>query len=65
MNNNQRLSEIITTKLKEKKLIKENSDIESKLANGTLKESDWKFYLEDVLIKAELDNPQIKGNETE
>ena len=65
MNNNQRLSEIITTKLKEKKLIKENSDIESKLANGTLKESDWKFHLEDVLIKVELDNSQIKENETE
>lgn len=49
MNNNERLAEIISSKLAEKRLIKEdNSVFITKLSAGTLKEADWKFLLEDV-----------------
>ena len=54
MNNNERLAEIIESKLLEKGLIVENnSDFKNKLSSGNLKDVDWKFLLEEIdkLIK--------------
>lgn len=62
MNNNERLAEIISLKLIEKSLIKEdNSTFKNKLSAGTLKEGDWKFLLEDV--EAISDNNESNTNE--
>lgn len=62
MNNNERLAEIISLKLIEKSLIKEdNSTFKNKLSAGTFKEADWKFLLEDV--KSIIDDTQTNTNE--
>ena len=64
MNNNERLAEIIESKLLEKGLIVENnSDFKNKLASGNLKDVDWKFLLEDVTSISQ--NPQAETNETQ
>jgi len=49
MSNSERLANIIASKLIERGFVKpENNDFKAKLANGSLKDSDWKFLLEDV-----------------
>lgn len=59
MNNNERLAEIISLKLIEKSLVKEdNSNFKNQLSAGTLKEADWKFLLED----AQPISDDIQGN---
>jgi hypothetical protein len=53
-NNNERLAAIIAEKLKENGLIREdNASLQSSLANGSLKEEDWKIALEEVLNASE------------
>ena len=64
MNNNERLAEIIESKLLEKGLIVENnSDFKNNLSSGNLKDVDWKFLLEDVTSISQ--NPQAETNETQ
>ena len=64
MNNNERLAEIIESKLLEKGLIVENnSDFKNKLSSGNLKDVYWKFLLEDVTSISQ--NPQAETNETQ
>ena len=64
MNNNERLAEIIESKLLEKGLIVENnSDFKNKLSSGNLKDVDWKFLLEDVTSIWQ--NPQAETIETQ
>lgn len=64
MNNNERLAEIIASKLLEKGLIVENnSDFKNKLSSGNLKDVDWKFLLEDVTSISQ--NPQAETDETQ
>lgn len=64
MNNNERLAEIIATKLLEKGLIAENNtDFMNKLSGGNLKDVDWKFLLEDVTPLSQ--NAQTETNETQ
>lgn len=49
MNNNERLAEIIASKLSEKGLIGDkNTDFKNKLSSGNLKDVDWKLLLENV-----------------
>ncbi len=66
-NNNERLAAIIAEKLKENGLIKEDNDsLQSSLANGSLKEEDWKIALEEVLNATEENSNENSGeNETE
>lgn len=66
-NNNERLAAIIAEKLKENGLIKEDNDsLQSSLANGSLKEEDWKIALEEVLNASEENsNENSRENETE
>lgn len=66
-NNNERLAAIIAEKLKENGLIKEDNDsLQSSLANGSLKEEDWKIALEEVLNASEENsNENSRDNETE
>lgn len=62
MNNNERLAEIISSKLVEKHLVKEdNSVFKTKLSAGTLKEIDWKFLIEDAISIS--DETQSNTNE--
>lgn len=64
MNNNERLAEIIESKLLEKGLIVENnSHFKQKLSGGSLKEADWKFLLEDVTPISQ--NAQTETKETQ
>ena len=66
-NNNERLAAIIAEKVKENGLIKEDNDsLQSSLANGSLKEEDWKIALEEVLNASEENsNENSRDNETE
>lgn len=66
-NNNERLAAIIAEKLKEKGLIKEdNASLQRSLANGGLKEEDWKIALEEVMNTSEdTTNENTEDNETE
>jgi hypothetical protein len=46
-NNNQKIAKSIVQKLVDEKLIAaDEKQIESKIEQGTIKESDWKIYLE-------------------
>lgn len=66
-NNNERLAAIITEKLKEQGLIKQdNTSFQNNLAKGKLKEEDWKISLEEVLkTTEESTNENPEENETE
>jgi PBP1b-binding outer membrane lipoprotein LpoB len=66
-NNNERLAAIIAEKLKEKGLIKsDNTSVETELAKGKLKETEWKIALEEVLNSTEEEANEItQENATE
>lgn len=66
-NNNERLAAIITEKLKEEGLIKQDdTSFQNNLAKGKLKEEDWKISLEEVLnTTEESTNENSEENETE
>lgn len=62
-NINEILSKQIADKLKEENLLKaDDSQLAAKLANGSMKEVDWKLVLE-AIIKKPQQNPAT-GNET-
>lgn len=62
MSNSERLADIIASKLIERGFITpDNTEFKTKLANGSLKEADWKFLLEDVASITQ--NQQIESNE--
>ncbi len=64
MNNNERLAEIISSKLSERGLISENNtDFKNKLSNGNLKDIDWKLLLEIVIPTSQ--NTQSEINEAQ
>ena len=66
-NNNERLAAIITEKLKEEGLIKQDdTSFQNNLAKGKLKEEDWKISLEEVLNTTEESTKEnSEENETE
>ncbi len=56
-NNNKTVAEEIIKQLKEKKLISnDESNIENQVANGTVKESDWKLLFEQQIKNTEQQN---------
>lgn len=64
MNNNERLAEIISSKLIERGLISENNtDFKNKLSSGNLKDIDWKLLLENVTPTSQ--NTQSEINEAQ
>jgi hypothetical protein len=64
MNNNGKVAAEIVTKLKAEKLIVESDAvIENKIANGTIKENDWKVFLEQQIREIEKEKNKEKENE--
>lgn len=56
-NNNKTVAEEIVKQLKEKELISvDESNIESLITNGTIKESDWKLIFEQQIKNIEKQN---------
>ena len=56
-NNNKTVAEEIIKQLKEKKLIStDENNIENQVANGTVKESDWKLIFEQQIKNTEQQN---------
>lgn len=68
MNNNGKVAGDIVTKLKAKKLIVESDTvIENKIANGSIRENDWKVFLEQQIreMEKEKEQKQDKGSDIE
>lgn len=59
LTSNEKVAKTITTKLKENKLISEGESVlEKKIANGTVKENDWKVLFETKLREKETIEPE-------
>lgn len=64
MNNNGKVAGDVVAKLKAKKLIVENDTIiENKIANGSIKENDWKVFLEQQIRELEKEQQKVSGIE--
>lgn len=66
MNNNGKVAGDIVAKLKAKKLIVESDTvIENKIANGSIRENDWKVFLEQQIRELEKEQNEDKGKDIE
>ena len=62
LTSNEKVAQTILTKLKEEKLISDDETVlEKKIANGTVKENDWKVLFETKLRE----RPEQSESETE
>ncbi|NOT76999.1 MAG: hypothetical protein HOP08_18910 [Cyclobacteriaceae bacterium] len=66
MDNNAKVATEIVTKLKERKLVCESdSVVESKISNGSVRENDWKVFLEHKIRELEKQKAANDTIETE
>jgi hypothetical protein len=58
---NEKVANVIVTKLKENKLISNEENVaEKKIANGTIRENDWKVLFETRLREPKDDTVEVK-----